>query len=636
MSFKVNAYDPKGQAYAPRIKIGDWERHRDLISHLHAIRVPRKVMLKRLRDNHNFTPTLGQLQAKCKEWNLKVYTKEALSSKLPVDNESAVGAQMPSVTSSFSSQAFQLVADSSYVDEWSDDYRIHRPVPDPIQYYATIQDRSLPAVGLLANTVDSHWPVPENRLQSEAMLQAAHYYHAISAFQQAFSIYRAVYLYQRRHCPAGDPVLIKTVLSSACTAVTDHQRNIMHSVLSEIGSDTEVDNLSPLYLECLQSASLCMMSSDSTCDVETSDLTRARATAYLRIHNTASGVLPDSSTSIDVQAMLYRFEHLLLMQEHDTKILQHLLNWCESVTDRLHRELDDIFVGHTSCEDEYYRRVAQVLSGYLLSQWHRPLDEHDDPRCHLLYPQGDTSSAFYLHLTTTQTLVALAFMIVDAVRFDPLAVCYRKPDADAAKVWFLDAAKLFKRGIRMLCRLDERNRCAVFSETFLERFYTSVSFRQKVYGWSAQLPAIVESVGMTLAQQHVPVAVSDESETLPADLSLLDLDLSADAGDAADTSKPVAAEAIYTTEGSGQALIAASTSGPHSDCNSIASFIHTYHRTLKRRFDARSKSGRSTPGDVMSLSSSAEFRFGMVASADLSDVDSCWYKLTLDEPCQVP
>lgn len=62
MSFKVNAYDPLATGYAPRIKNDDWERHRKVISHLHAVKTPRKLMLKQLRDEHDFTPTLGQLQ----------------------------------------------------------------------------------------------------------------------------------------------------------------------------------------------------------------------------------------------------------------------------------------------------------------------------------------------------------------------------------------------------------------------------------------------------------------------------------------------------------------------------------------------------------------------------------------------
>ncbi|KAK5098595.1 hypothetical protein LTR70_002482 [Exophiala xenobiotica] len=636
MSFKVNVYDPKGQAYAPRIRAEEWERHKDLISHLHAIRIPRKAILKRLRDDHNFSPTLGQLQAKCKEWNLKVYAKDGLCTKSSACGTGAPTPQLPQLNLSLSSPAFHLVTDSGYVEEWSDDYRVHPSIATPTHEYRTIQDRSLPAVGLLANTVDSHWPVPEDGQQCESMLQAAHYYHAITAFQQAFSIYRAVYLYQRRLYSICDPVLIRTVLFSASSAVTDHQRNIVHSVLSEMGSDAALDNLSPLYVSCLQAASLSMISSDSSCDVEAGDLTRARASAYLHILYMSNCIISSHSPSTDIQAMLYKFEHLLLMQEHDTRILQHLLSWCESVIDRLHREVDDIFVGHTRCENEYYHRVGQVLSGYLLSQWHKPFDEHDHPRAHLLQPHGVDPSSFYFHLTTTQTLVALAFMVVDSVRCDPLASCYNKPDADTAKLWFLDAAKLFKRGIRMLCRLDEKSRCAVFSETFLERFYTSVSFRQKAYGWSAQLPAIVDSVGMSLAQQHMTAAHTNEPEHSSVDLRHLDLGISMDPLEAPDTTATAADPTMCMTQAPDQALVAAIAPGPQSDCNSISSFILTYQRTLKRKHDARSKSGRSTPGDVMSLSSSAEFRFGMVGSVSTSDVDSFWRKMSLGEPWQVP
>jgi len=636
MSFKVNIYDPKGQAYAPRIRTEEWERHRDLIGHLHAIKIPRKVMLKRLRDDHDFKPTLGQLQAKCKEWDLRVYAKDGLGAESSACSKAASISRVEEVNLSTSSPAFHLIAGSGYVEEWSDDYRIHPNMPTSTLEHATIQDRSLPAVGLLANTVDSHWPVPEDGQQCEAMLQAAHYYYAIGAFQQSFSIYRAVYLYQRRHYSTCDPVLIRTVLFTASSAVTDHQRNIVHSVLSEIGSDVALDNLSPLYLDCLQAASLSMISSDSSCDVEAGDLTRARASLYLHILTVSNGIIPSQSATTDIQAMLYKFEHLLLMQEHETRILQHLLSWCESVIDRLHREVDDIFVGHTSCEDEYHRRVGQVLSGYLLSQWHRRFDENDDSRAQLLQPYGVDACSFHFYLTTTQTLVALAFMVVDSVRCDPLASSYAKPDAGSARLWFLDAAKLFKRGIRMLCRLDERSRCAVFSEIFLERFYTSVSFRQKAYSWSAQLPAIVDSIGMSLAQRNGTTVHSIEPEHSSADLQLLDIGVSVDPLEALDTIVTAAGAAVCMTQTPDQGLVATVATGPPSDCNSISSFIHTYQRTLKRKHDARSKSGRSTPGDVMSLSSSADFRFGVVASVSTSDVDSLWHKMSLNESCQMP
>ncbi|KAK5940279.1 hypothetical protein PMZ80_007699 [Knufia obscura] len=637
MSFKVNVYDPKGQAYAPRIKVADWERHRDLISHLHGMKTPRKVMLKRLRDDHNFTPTLGQLQAKCKEWRLNVYAKDWPGTTSTVDSRGTPAPQIPPANSSLSSRDFHLVTETGYVNDWSDDYRIHPSVPSPNYGYTTFQGELLPPVGLLANTADSHWLVPEDARQCEAMLRAAHYYHAISAFQQSFSIYRAVYLYQRRHHSICDPVLIRTVLFSACAAVTDHQRNIVHSVLSEIGSDMGVDGLSALYVECLQAASLSMVSSDSSCDIEAPDLVRARATAYQHILDTSNGDPDDPASTADIQAMLYKFEHLLLMQEHETRILQNLLSWCESVINRLHRELDDIFVGHTSCEDEYYRRVGQVLSGYLMSQWHKQVDEQDEAGFHLMQPYGTDPDAFHFQLNTTQTLVALAFMVVDAVRYDPLRLRDARPDAESTRLWFLDAAKLFKREFRMLCQLDERSRCAVFSETFLQRFYTSVSFRQTAYSWSLQLPAIVDSVGMSLAQQHNTVP-QPELEHPPVTLGDLELGPTMDTFEPSNTGMVVVASTLHTSaiHGPDPLLAAANASSPRSDCNSIASFIHTYQRTLKRKFDAHSKSGRSTPGDMMSLTSSAEFRFGMVAATTTSDIDSLWHKMSISEPCPVP
>ena len=257
MSFKVNVYDPKAQAYASRISTAEWESHKNVISDLHSAKTPRKVMLKRLKDDHNFTPTLGQLQAKCKEWNFKVYSKE-----LPKTPETTLKAPRSPVKRTVSSDpAFHLVTGSGFIQEWSEDYRIH---PLALQ---SLGDTTLPPTGPLANTVDSHWPLPDDSAGCDAMLQAAHYYLSVNAFQQAFSIYRAVYLFQRKQLSICHPDLIRTVLFSACSAVTEHQRNIVHSVLNEVGASAELDNVDALYIECLQSASLSMMSSAS-CDIE--------------------------------------------------------------------------------------------------------------------------------------------------------------------------------------------------------------------------------------------------------------------------------------------------------------------------------------------------------------------------------
>lgn len=629
MSFKVNVYDPKSQAYAARIKHEEWERHRAFISDLHAAKTPRKVMLKRLRDEYNFRPTLGQLQAKCKEWNLKVYAKEGMTAKSPLDS----GNHIPVAATrhrhnSPSDPAFHLVTETGYIHEWSDDYRIHPAIP------SSHGDTTLPATGLLANTADSHWPLPEDAGACEAMLRAAHYYLAVNAFQQAFSIYRAVYLFQRREMSICNPKLIRTVLLSACSAVTEHQRNIVHSVLCEIGSSTELDAVDALYIDCLQSASLSMMSADS-CDIENGEQVRARATAYLHILN-ASNITGCPPTPVgDTQAMLYQFEHALLMQEHESKILQHLLNWCESVVDKLHREIDDIFVGQSSCEEEYHYRVGQVLSGYLVSQWHRRKEDQEDQHRHLMEPSGLISPlAFHFLLTTTQTLVALAFMIVDAVRCDPLCARFGRLDDGVTRMWFLDAAKLFKRGIRMLSRLDERSRCAVFSETYLERFYASISYRQKAWHWSAQLPAVVDSVGMWLAQQNTEVAAFADMAAPMVPLSeepLLEMSMEIDTPNT--TAPPVADTDLNLPQPVGNLpTMAVSAPSPISDCNSIASFLNTYHRTLKTKLEVRTKSGKSTPGDVMSLTSSADFKFGVVSNqVSTSDVDSFWLMVAASE-----
>ena len=68
-------------------------------------------------------------------------------------------------------------------------------------------------------------------------------------------------------------------------------------------------------------------------------------------------------------------------------------------------------------------------------------------------------------------------MIVDAVRCDPSTISPDKMVDASVRVWLLDAARYFRRGIRMLQQLDERSRCIAFADAFLERFYTSVSFR---------------------------------------------------------------------------------------------------------------------------------------------------------------
>ena len=456
-------------------------------------------MLKRLRDDYDFTPTLGQLQAKCKEWNLKVYAKDGVCIKSPAAEARPSHGAARKATKPSSPSAFHLATESGFVEEWSDDYRVHPSAPSTYQN----QDHSLPPEyiggGLLANSVDSHWPIPDDDRQCHSMLQAAHFYFSCAFYQQAFSIYRAAYLYQRRQYPICDSRLITTILQCACSAVTEHQRNIMHSVLTEVGSSSEIDNLSPLLLECLQSASLSMVSSDVSCDVDREDLTKARATAYLQIFNLSTSGSTELTNNADIQALLYTFEHNLLMQEHSTKILQNLLSWCEATIDKMQREVDDIFVGHSSCEDEYHRRVAQVLSGYLLSQWHKVSDDHDDQYTCLMRPYDNSPCSFQFHSTTTQTLVSLAFVIVDAIRYDPLLTYVNRSNDQRSKMWFSDAAKLFKRGIRMLCKLDDRHRCAVFADSYLERFYISVSYKLRACEWTAQLPAVVDSVGMSLA-----------------------------------------------------------------------------------------------------------------------------------------
>ena len=357
------------------------------------------------------------------------------------------------------------------------------------------------------------------------------------------------------------------------------------------------------------------------------------------------------SSSCDRQLMLYQFEHSLLMQEHKSKILQHLLTWCELALDRLHRDIDDIFVGVSSCEDEYHHRIAQVLSGLLLSQWHREIDDHDDERAHLLnnFQTGESLALHFDH-TTTQTLVALAFMIVDAVRHDPLSQKMNRTSNGTSCMWFLDAAKLFKRGTKMLVKLDERSRCAVFAESYLERFYTSVSYRSKAYHWAAQLPAIVDTVGMSLAQQitlqpyldpieeppilHIPEEppynLSNVVEML--DLAQPDLAAGEDVTEAflqnfsipdfqAPDFQPSQFE-IHSQPGDLQAPMAHVPPTVDSDSNSIASFINTYRRTLKTTFGV--KSGKSTPGDLMSLTSSAEFKLGTGNVFPASETGSCW------------
>ncbi|KAJ9655905.1 hypothetical protein H2198_005346 [Neophaeococcomyces mojaviensis] len=654
MPFKVNLYDPYSQGYAPRISHNEWEKHRNVISQLHTTRTPRKVIIKQLRDDYGFRVTIGQLQAKCKEWDLKVYSKEdgpksrkAPARRVPAASV-AVTSHQPQICPQVAAPAFHIATASGFAEEWAVDYRVH---PQPLSvspsgpltngqplhnHNADLHDRSLPPEyiggGLFANTADSHWPVPEDETQSEAMLQAAHYYYSIHAFRQAFSIYRAVYLYQRRHLSLSDPHLVTTILQSSCAAVTDHQRNIMHSVLLEMGASPDIDHLDPLLVDCLQSAALNMVSSDATCDVDDVEQVRARSVAYHYALNALDAVATSPILQSDLQGLLYNFEHSLLMQEHETKILQKLLDWCDTAIEHLQRDLDDIFVGRASSSEEYYHRIAQVLSGHLLSHWLRQSDEQPDIQPELLSSSNTDPCSFRFQVTTTQTLVALAFMVVDAVKSDPFALQAGTTDSSLSMLWFLDAAKLFKRGIRMLRRLDERSRCSVFSSTFLERFYTSISFRQKAYHWTAQLPAIGDFVGMSLAQQRIAADTDLNIGTSPNVLPEEDIVLPLE------TSTPLKQPDIPDFEGISinrdptfltYPTPAETAPSPMSDCNSIASFLDTYHRTLKSRLGSSIRSGRSTPGDVMSFASSAEFKFGIAANVSVSaDVDSLWQMIS--------
>jgi len=639
MPFTVNLYDPNGPGYAPRIKNEDWEKHRAVISRLHANQTPRKAMIKRLRDECDFRVTIGQLQAKCKEWDLKVYSKEDAShcGRPPTKRASASSHKARQPQESKIS-AFHIATESNFVQEWADDFRVHHVATLPFTSLANIeplhnqddpfQDRSLPPEyiggGLLANTADSHWPVPQDDQQCEAMLQAAHYYYAVHAFQQSFSIYRAVYKYQRCHLSLSDPQLVATILQSSCAAVTDHQRNIMHSVLLEIGTSDDIDRLEPLLMDCLQSAALNMVSSDATCDVDGPEQVRARAAAYLYIIN-ALEAKNTSSPQIDVQALLYNFEHSLLMQEHELKILQSLFNWCETAVDHLQRDLDDIFIGHASSEEEYYRKIAQVLSGHLLSQWYRQPEDHIEVELKSSGPFTFDPCSFQFQITRTQALVALAFMVVDAVRCDPLVSPFSERINSPSSLWFLDAARFFKRGCRMLKKLDERSRCIAFSEVFLERFYTSVSIRQKTYHYTTQLPAIVDSIGMSLAQQREWMVGEEEASRNSLELLEEDVMPSIDASVLANPIDFTNFECSALNNNSNNSTHIEAAPSPMSECTSIASFLNTYQRILKSKLGPSSKSGRSTPGDVMSFSSSAEFKFGIVTNASASaDVDSLW------------
>lgn len=614
MSFKVNLYNPQGQAYAPRISHEDWEKHKPIISHLHSIKTPRKVMLIQLRKEYNFTPTLGQLQAKCKEWNLKVYAKENCTERPPAINVQFSPSPITTANKSPSAPAFHLAAESGFVEAWSNDYRVHPSAS--ANCLRQDQGLGLPPEyiggGLLANSADSSWPMPHDERQCAAMLRAAHFYYSCSFWQSAWSIYRAIFRWRRLTTQSiCDERVIDIILHCACSAVTDHQRNIMHSVLCEVGSSPDIDSLSSEAISLLEHASLSMIPSDVSCDVESSDLLKARAIAYLRSFSSTESHSTESTFTRDAQATVYRFEHEFLMHEHDTKTLLSLLSWCETVIEKLQREVDDIFVGHTRCEDEYHRIVSQVLSGHLLSAWHKP-PQDDDQRTRLMHI---CSTQFNLTTTcTTQTLVALAFIIVDAA----LVSNSTTVSSNSTNLWFADAAKLFKRGVRMLCRLDERSRCAVFMDAYLERFYTPVSSRQKACEWTAQLPAIVDSVGISFAQdsmwlhesstvdgQHMPAA------SLPHAASL---SMQTDPGVVPDlhgVDPPILNDVAMLDN-----------AFPNSESNSIASFIDTYQRALKSKFDLKIKSGRSTPGDIMSLTSSTEFKFGLVNNCNASTLSA--------------
>lgn len=586
-------------------------------------------MLKQLRKEYNFTPTLGQLQAKCKEWNLKVYAKENTERPPAIDVHPPPGAgTITTANKSPSAPAFHLAAESGFVEAWSNDYRVHPSAAPNCIRQDQYQDlgRGLPPEyiggGLLANSADSSWPMPHDERQCAAMLRAAHFYYSCSFWQSAWSIYRAIFRWRRLMAPSiCDERLIEVILHCACSAVTDHQRNIMHSVLCEVGSSPDIDALSSEVISLLEHASLSMIPSDVSCDVESNDLVKARAINYLRCFSSTTCSRSQERSTKDAQITVYKFEHEFLMHEHETKTVLNLLTWCEAVIEKLQREVEDIFVGHTKCQDEYRRIVSQVLSGHLLSAWHKPLED-DDQRARLMH-----TCSTQFHLTrncTTQTLVALAFIIVDAV-----LVCNGTTAANSTtNLWFTDATKLFKRGVRMLCRLDERSRSAVFMDAYLERFYTPVSDRQKASEWTVQLPAIVDSVGIAFAQDGMWLhdSVTADRRHIQA-VSLYD-----DASFAGSAQKHHVPDLDCVDPPVVNDVAMLENAFPDSENNSIASFIDTYQRALKNKFDLKVKSGRSTPGDIMSLTSSTEFKFGLVANCNVSTLSAAFTPVLTSEP----
>jgi len=61
------------QDYAPRISQPDWHFHESKIRYLHEHGKTRKEMLHHLAEESGFNPTLAQINAKMRRWNLKVY-----------------------------------------------------------------------------------------------------------------------------------------------------------------------------------------------------------------------------------------------------------------------------------------------------------------------------------------------------------------------------------------------------------------------------------------------------------------------------------------------------------------------------------------------------------------------------------
>ena len=191
----------------------------------------------------------------------------------------------------------------------------------------------------------------------------------------------------------------------------------------------------------------------------------------------------------------------------------------------------------------------------------------------------------------------------------------------------------------MLCQLDDRSRCAVFAEVFLQRFYTQISSRQNSYQWMTSMPAIVDTVGMSLAQDRSsmnspsiepfvldPVLeeqhfVKDEFMDMVPMLDNLEISLT----------DPVTIERLDDAP-----QIVLGNHFPASECDSIASFMNTYQRTLQTKLNLTCKSGRTTPGDLMSLTSSADFKFGMLSNANgPTDTDSVWQILHVNETSSV-